>query len=279
MMRKLELEQIAVMSIHYQFYPLRHFFDTVRELGIKNVDLWAGYPHFLIGEDWFETANEIRRMADERGIKIVCCTPEQVRYPLNLASEQEKIRRRTVEYLKRSVDAAVVLGADRIQAVPGYGWYDTDKEPAWRRLVHSLQELCRYAAEKNITVLLEPLQIIESNLVNYRFDAQRIIRDVGNSALKIVVDTTHMSLRGETLQEYFDLLPGEIGYIHLNESDQVPWGEGNLDLGTFLETLAQYGYDGICTLEICSLPHYVDADQSLSDSVSYVKAGFVEKFG
>ena len=57
MMRKLELEQIAVMSIHYQFYPLSHFFDTVRELGIKNVDLWAGYPHFLIGEDWFETAN------------------------------------------------------------------------------------------------------------------------------------------------------------------------------------------------------------------------------
>lgn len=279
MMRKIELEQIAAMSIHYQFYPLAHFFDTVKKLGIKNVDLWAGYPHFLIEEDWLETAKEIRRMADERELKIVCCTPEQVRYPLNLASGDEKIRTRTVQYLKRSVDAALVLGADKIQVVPGYGWYDKEKEPAFRMLVRSLQELCGYAAEKKVTVLLEPLQIIESNLINDRFDAQRILQEVGSDALKIVVDTTHMSLRGERLQEYFELLPGEIGHIHLNESDQVPWGEGHLDLGNFLTVLAEYEYDGFCTLEICSFPHYVDADKSLSDNISYVKAKLTETFG
>lgn len=271
MVNKITIDRLAVMNIHYQFYPLEHFFDTVKNLGIGKVDLWAGYPHFLIDKTWRQNAEKIRQMADDRELEIICCTPEQVRYPLNLAATDETVRNRTVEYLKYGVESASVLGAGMVQVVPGYGWYDADKKPAWHMLVRSLKELCGYAEKRGITILLEPLQIIESNLVNDRFDAKRLIEDVDSCRLKIVVDTTHMSLRGETLEEYFKLLKGEIGHIHLNESDQVPWGEGSLDLKEFLDTLEQYQYKGLCTLEICSLPHYVDADRSLSDSLNHVR--------
>ena len=277
-MRRIEADQIAVMSIHYQFYPLTRFLDTARRLNVSAVDLWAGYPHLLLDNDWESAARAVRAAADDRGLRIICCTPEQVRYPLNLASTEPKVRARTLEYLKRGVDAAGVLGAGMVQVVPGYGWYDSRKAAAWSALVSSLSELCSYAAQRGVTVLLEPLQIIESNLVNDRYDAQNILRDVGSDALKIVVATTHMCVSGESLEEYFDLLGDGIGHIHLNESDQVPWGQGTLDLGHFLRVLSRYDYDKLCTLEICSLPHYVDADRALQENVTYVQNKLAETF-
>ena len=51
-MRRIEADQIAVMSIHYQFYPLTRFLDTARRLNVSAVDLWAGYPHLLLDNDW-----------------------------------------------------------------------------------------------------------------------------------------------------------------------------------------------------------------------------------
>ena len=105
-MRRIEADQIAVMSIHYQFYPLTRFLDTARRLNVSAVDLWAGYPHLLLDNDWESAARAVRAAADDRGLRIICCTPEQVRYPLNLASTEPKVRARTLEYLKRGVDAA-----------------------------------------------------------------------------------------------------------------------------------------------------------------------------
>ena len=144
-MRRIEADQIAVMSIHYQFYPLTRFLDTARRLNVSAVDLWAGYPHLLLDNDWESAARAVRAAADDRGLRIICCTPEQVRYPLNLASTEPKVRARTLEYLKRGVDAAGVLGAGMVQVVPGYGWYDSRKAAAWSALVSSLSELCSYA--------------------------------------------------------------------------------------------------------------------------------------
>lgn len=278
-MRNIQADQIAVMSIHYQFFPLTRFMDTAQRLGVSCLDLWAGYPHLLLDQGWAPAARGIRALAEQRGLRIICCTPEQVRYPLNMASGDPKIRAATLTYLKRGVDAAKVLGAAMIQVVPGYGWYDQSRSAAWNALAASLEELCGYAGGQGVTVLLEPLQIIESNLVNDRFDARDILRDVNSEALKIVVDTTHMSLRGESLEEYFDLLGSDIGHIHLNESDQMPWGQGSLDLGHFLRVLARYDYDKMCTLEICSLPHYVDADRALVENVTFVQNKMREVFG
>lgn len=278
-MRKIELSQLAVMNIHYQFYPLLHFFKTAQQLNISNVDLWAGFPHLLIDSNGTKRAQEIKKIAEAHNMNIICCTPEQVRYPINIASADLDIRKRTLDYLLRSVDVAEILGAQMLQIVPGYGYYDaTEKTSSWDNLVLSMKELCKYAAKKGITVLLEPLQIIESNLVNDRFDAKRLVDDVQNDALKIVVDTTHMSLRGEKLEQYFELLGRKVGHIHLNESDQMPWGEGTLNLDSFLEAMAAYDYDRMFTLEICSLLHYVDADKSFITNFEYVKNRIINKF-
>ena len=63
-MRRIEADQIAVMSIHYQFYPLTRFLDTARRLNVSAVDLWA------VGR--FATAADISAAGQRLGIRRPC---------------------------------------------------------------------------------------------------------------------------------------------------------------------------------------------------------------
>ena len=58
-------------------------------------------------------------MRDAYGMNIICCTPEQVRYPINIASTEPIVRQKTIDYLLRGIEAAEALGAGMVQIVPG----------------------------------------------------------------------------------------------------------------------------------------------------------------
>ena len=163
------------------------------------------------------------------------------------------------------------------QVVPGWGYFDQPIDDAWDSMCDSLSTISRRAGELGITVILEPLQIIESNLVGYPADCRKALTDVGEKNLKIVVDTCHMAIRGIDFQEYFDLLGDDIYHIHLNDYDQVPWGEGSLPLKDYLSVMSENAYDRYYTLEICSLPHHVNADKSVEDNVAYIRKALDEQ--
>jgi len=272
-MKKLDLSQLSVMNIHYYFYKLEHFLDTLESLEMRNVDLWAGHPHLYI-EDTKECAarvEEIRKEVERREMNIMCLTPEQIRYPFNISSTDERVRRRGVDYLLHGLDVARDLGAKLYQVVPGFGVYDEPLQDSWDCCVRSMRELAEKAAANGITVVVEPLQIVESNLIVDRFTAQKLLQEVNHEGLKTMVDTCHMAVKGETLESYFELLGDDIRHIHLNEAHQVAWGEGDLPLDTYLETLAKYDYSHYMTMEICAMHHYVDADDALRTNVNYVR--------
>lgn len=269
-MQKIEKSQIAVMNICYQFYPFEYFLDSVARMGVFNIDLWAGYPHLLIGKGCEERLREIRKQCNDRALKIVCLTPKQIGYPLNIADSDPQIRVDGITYLKRCIDAAAILETDMLQLVPGWGFYNQPVGEAWKRAAESLQTLADYAGEAEKTLVLEPLQIIESNLVNDIPALERMLKEVGSAWLKAVVDTCHMEKNHETLDEYFTRLGSDIRHIHLNETNQLPWGEGKNSIDTYLSQLNRHDYTGKVTLEVCSRSHYVYADWAMQKNVGYV---------
>lgn len=280
-MQKLNMSQLVIMNIHYYFYTLEHFLDTMAELDMRTIDLWAGHPHLYLEDSKACAARvaQIQKEVASRSMKIVCLTPEQVRYPFNISSNDPEVRRRGLDYLLLGLDVARDLGATLYQVVPGFGVYDYPLSEAWQHCAESLHTLAEKAANNGITVVVEPLQIVESNLIVDRFTAQKMLQDVNHPGLKTMVDTCHMAKKGESLADYFALLGDDICHIHLNETNQVPWGEGDLPLDTYLQTLAEYDYRHYMTMEICSMPHHVTADAALQQNVSYVKQHMQAMFG
>lgn len=264
------IERISAMNISYQFFSLDYFLDSVAEIGFTSIDLWTGYPHFLVDEDFEASARAIRKRCDERGLLVSNVTPKVIGWPLNVADRSEKIRRNAITYIERCVDAAEILGADSLQLVPGTGLHDEPVDEAWARAGESLRAIAEYATHKGKQLVLEALQIVESNLVGNRIQLKRMLDEVDSPNLGAVVDTTHMEKNGEDLDDYFSCLGDRIKRVHLNESDQLPWGEGTSPLDVYLAQLNKRDYRGPITVEICSKQHYLRPHNAMKKTYEYL---------
>lgn len=269
-MSKISMDQIAAMNISFQFYSLDYFLESVAKIGFQNVDLWTGYPHMLLDEDYPQQLREIRQKCDDLGLKVANVTPKVIGWPLNIADESEKIRTRAIDYLKRAIDGAQILGAPSLQLVPGTGLYDKPVEEAWERSRNSLIQVADYAHQAGKQLALEAIQIVESNLVGNKDTLAKMVSEVNSPALGAVVDTTHMEKNGETLDDYFAVLGDKIKRVHLNETNQLPWGAGNAPIQVYLNQLNKAGYQGPISIEICSKPHYLQPYTSMKNTFDFV---------
>ena len=269
-MSKIEMSQISAMNISYQFFSFEYFINSVAEIGFKSIDIWTGYPHFLVDKDFESQASIIRHRCDELGLAINNVTPKVIGWPLNIADKNKKIRYAAIAYIKRCIDAAKIFGAPSLQLVPGTGLYDEPVADAWELSKESLCVIAEYAGQRNVQLVLEAIQIIESNLVGNRIQLKKMIDEVNSPILNAIVDTTHMEKNGENLDDYFNSLGEKIKRVHLNESDQLPWGEGHNPLNVYLRQLNHHSYRGPITIEICSKQHYLNPHNSMRKTYDYV---------
>ena len=198
-----------------------------------------------------------------RGLGIVCLTPEQVLYPYNIASENEELRRASVDYFLKNLEVAAELEVDKMLCTSGWGSYGQDTGPAFTRAITSLGELLERAEKLGVTLAFEVLSTFESNLACNLAGTKRILDALPSPSMRLCVDTVAVNMGGDTLQEYFDTFGSRICHFHLTDgspSGHVPLGLGNLPVLTYIKQLEDFAYDGAITLEIgdtswCDRPH------------------------
>lgn len=94
-----------------------------------------------------------------------------------------------------------------------------------------------------------------------------MLDEVAHPNLKAMIDTTAMGVAGETIDQWFDVLGDDIIHMHFidgNPYGHLIWGDGNHDLGEFLEALKRHGYTGYLGQEITEFDYFNDpaaADQ------------------
>lgn len=249
----LSLEQISGSNFSYQHRPLTECFDDLAELGRTAVELWGIAPQFHVPWASDAEAGSVRREAEARGLQIICLTPEQVMYPVNIASPNARLRSESIGMFKRAAELAVELGATRLFLTPGRGFESEPTEAAWRRSIDALGEIAGYADGLGLECLLEPLQRVESNLINTAADTARALADVGASNLGAALDTVAMSVAGETVDDYFELLGDRVRHVHLIDgapAGHLAWGDGELPLAEMLQGLEHHDYRGWITVEL-----------------------------
>lgn len=251
--RPVTLDQVTGSNFAYQHRSLAECFDDMAELGREHVELWGIAPHLHIPWASDADARSIRRMALDRGLSILCLTPEQVMYPVNVASPDTRLRRASVAMFRRAAELAVELGATRLFLTPGRGFESEPRDRAWRRSIDSIGEIAAYAAVLGLDCVLEPLQRVESNLVNTAEDATRMLDDVAAPNLGVALDTVAMSVAGDDVDAYFTHLGGRVRHVHLIDgtpAGHLAWGDGELPLARILADLSRNSYAGPITIEL-----------------------------
>ncbi|RGB64223.1 sugar phosphate isomerase/epimerase family protein [Provencibacterium massiliense] len=253
-MPKINIERVAGMNICYHLFTTEYFLDSLCRLGMKSVEFWGGYPHQFISEKSYPPVKTIRRMIEERGLNLICYTPEQIQYYYNIAAREDDIREDSVEHFRRCIYAAAEMGAPKMLMTCGWGYQDEDREEAWKRSRESLHNLGEYAGKMGIILALENLQQVESNLIYTLPQLKKMLDELQCPAFKAIVDTVPMHLAGETMKDYIEAFGDDLVHTHLvdgNPTGHLAWGEGELPLDEDVQTLCDLSYKGTMSFEVC----------------------------
>ena len=175
------------MNIQYKYFPLSLFLDDAVRFGVENVELWGASPHFHMEDMTYAQIRDVRREIESRKLNLVCFTPEQCVYPVNLASDNEDTRRRSRKFFENSIRAAGELGCKKVLVTSGTGYFDeSNREDAWKWAADGLYALGEMAADYGTVLALEVLRRDESNLVHDLPSLLRMLNELNHPQ-----DTAH----------------------------------------------------------------------------------------
>jgi protein FrlC len=247
--------KLGVVTSVFVNYLLPDVIPCVAEAGYDGIDIWGGRPHAYRHDYGPDELERLRGLLDDHHLTVASFMPAFYRYPHSLSSPNETVRQDSLDYMRQCIDNAVILGAGIVLLVPGCSLHGQDVQDARRRMVDSIGEICRYAAQYDVRLGIEPANRVASNLINTASDAMSIINELGHPSLGVVLDSGHINLVEESAEEAIRRLGHLLLQFHVNDNDGqkqqnlIP-GEGTVDFYELIRLLRTAGYDGFLSVEL-----------------------------
>lgn len=207
----------------------------------------------------YQDAKVVRKKIESRGLQVKVFTPENVMYQYQMAAQTPELFEKSFQYFKNGLQVASELGCKIMQTNSGWGYWNEDREEAWKRSREMISKLADEAGKLGICLAMESLRPQESQLVVTLKDAKRMYDEVNSPNLKILIDTTAMSVQGETIDDWFDVFGDEVIHTHFIDSNpygHLAWGFGNRSLQEYLEALNRHNYQGCLGQELTEFDYY-----------------------
>ncbi len=139
---------------------------------------------------------------------------------------------------------------------------------AFEQYVDVLRQCGPLAEENGVTLLVEPLNRGECNLVNTIVEGAEAVRRAKTPGVALLVDLFHMVRNGESPDDIAKVGP-LIRHVHTAENrDRAAPGTHNEDFRPFFRALWRTGYDARLALE----PDWVDFSREIVPAIAAVRA-------
>jgi sugar phosphate isomerase/epimerase len=231
--------------------------ETVQEVGVKTVHLHAPHPESRTPE----RIKELKERLQDLDITPTCVFAgfagesyadiPTVERTIGLAPPATRAAR--LAELKHIADFAAEMNSPAVGLHIGFVPHDPD-DPEYPALLAATRDICDYASVRGLNVHLETGQEPVDVLI-------RFIKDSERDNLFVNFDPANMILygAGEPLPALVKLAP-YVRSVHCKDatwSDQpgktwgqeMPLGEGHVDMEAYLQTLLTIGYHGPLTIE------------------------------
>jgi len=249
--------------------------EEAEKLGYDGAEIWGGRPHAYFEDMTSSRIGDIRSTLDGLGLAISGFIPAQFRYPVNIASTDRYIREKSVDYIKRNIDAAAALGSPLVSVCPGYGTYGEPLKNAETAMIKSLKKILAHARGSSLKILIEPAHPMETDLVVTVSDAINLIESEGLAGLGLCIDVGHAFINKENLTEITRYGGRYPVHYHIDDNfgagdDHLVPGEGKIPLREFLASVKESGYQGFLTAEL-GFNYTTDPDSASRRTINYLK--------
>ncbi|MCS6907794.1 MAG: sugar phosphate isomerase/epimerase family protein [Anaerolineales bacterium] len=246
----------SVSNWIYGDEPLEKTFERLSRFGYDGIE--------LMGEPRLYDPAEVKRHCQKYNLRVLSIAgmypwPTQER---DLANPDPGVRARAVNYLKECVDFAEAVEAPVIIVVPSAvaktspvgdpkdeeEWIAAS-EREWKWAVNSVGEAAAYAAQKGISLAIEPINRYETYLINTCEQALRFVEEVNNKFVGIHLDTFHMNIEEPDPPGAIRMAGEKLLNVHIADSNRQSVGRGHIDFKTILKALLEINYPGALALE------------------------------
>lgn len=195
-----------------------------------------------------------KALADAHGLAISVCAVIGPGRDLLLADEQAA----GVAYLRASIEAAEALGSPVI-AGPFYSavgrcWRQTpdERERDLNALAETLRTLGSYAADKGVSLAVEPLNRFETSFLNTTAQALDLIARVNHPAVGVGLDLFHLGIEEKQPGDAIRSAGPHLKHVQVAENDRGTPGTGHLPWGDIGQALRDVEYKGRVVIETFS---------------------------
>lgn len=168
-------------------------------------------------------------------------------------SPDPKVRAAAVDFLKKIIDAAKVVGVETL-AGPMYspvgelpGRPRTADE--WKWSVETLRPVAQHAKAAGVALAVEPLNRFETYFLNTTADTAKFVDEVGVDGCGILYDTFHANIEEKGIPTAIRAGGKRINHVHISENDRSTPGEGHVHWKESFAAIKQIGYDNWCVIE------------------------------
>lgn len=173
----------------------------------------------------------------------------------DLTSDDASLYQNCFEHAETCFELASDLGAGFV-AGPLYAAVgkarlvsEEQKKAEWGRAVANLRTLAGIGRKYDLDIALEPLNRFESDLVNTSEDVVRLLNDINEPNMKIILDGFHMTIEESNIRKAIQLAGDNLIHVQVSENHRGIPGTGLTPWGDFAQGLADIKYSGALVIE------------------------------
>jgi sugar phosphate isomerase/epimerase len=194
-----------------------------------------------------------------------------VKHRLRLTDPDPGVRQQARAFIAAVIDFAAAFGAPAIiGSMQGRsGEQGSTREQALDWLGEGLAELGARAAARGQTLLYEPLNRYETNLITRAAEAADFIASRGLAGVSLLCDLFHMNIEEADIAQSLRTVGPRLGHLHFSDSNRRAIGLGHTQLAPIAAALTAIGYAGYLSAEIHPLP---DAETAAAQTMRSFRA-------
>lgn len=188
-------------------------------------------------------------------------------HQLRLTDPDAAVRAKAIDFVGQIVRIAGEFGAPAIiGSMQGRYEKNQPREEALRLLGDALLTLSRIAESAGTSLLIEPLNRYETNLLTSVIDSADWVRTLSAPPVKLLCDLFHMNIEEADLANSLRAAGPLVGHVHFADSNRRAIGQGHTQIPPVIAALQEIGYAGYLSAEIFPLPDANAAARQTIDS-------------
>jgi sugar phosphate isomerase/epimerase len=253
--------RFAYNSNGVQNHRLEHAIELIADAGYDGVALSLDVHHLDPFAPFLPSrALKLSQRLDALGLGTVIETgarfllDPRAKHEPTLVSPEPDGRALRLDFLKRSVDVAAVLGSEAVSFWAGVPRAGVSADDAGRWLLEGIAAIGEYAASRGVVVALEP----EPGMAVADLDD---FLALAPPDLPLALDTGHCLVTGErdpadAVREFAERIATiTIEDMKRGEHVHLPFGEGDMDVASVLAAIEEIGFAGLVCVELSRDSH------------------------